>query len=164
MANDATLATASSSLDFAGLARLRSEAQKKSGAGNREAAQQFEAMFVQMMLKSMRDATFKGGMLDSKTMDTYMGMHDRELSLQIARNGSMGIASMLEKQFSQTQTTAADVLAQRQKSGEDAAGLPMVKPLPGPLPLGAGQPAYEVKRPAAAGFDLQREFMIHSAP
>ena len=61
MANDATLATASSSLDFAGLARLRGEAQKKSNAGNREAAQQFEAMFVQMMLKSMRDATFKSG-------------------------------------------------------------------------------------------------------
>ena len=164
MANDVTLATASSSLDFTGLARLRSEAQKKTGAGNREAAQQFEAMFVQMMLKSMRDATFKGGMLDSQTMDTYMGMHDRELSLQIARNGSMGIASMLEKQFSQTQITAADVLAQRQKSGEGAAGLPMVKPLPGPLPLGVVQPAYEVKRPAAVGFDLQREFTISPAP
>jgi len=164
MANDATLATASSSLDFAGLARLRGEAQKKSNAGNREAAQQFEAMFVQMMLKSMRDATFKSGFLGSQTMDTYQGMHDRELSLQIARNGSMGIASLLEKQFSQNQTTAADVLVQRQKSGEDAAGLPMVKPLPGPLPLGVGQPAYEVKRAAAVGFDLQREFTINPAP
>ena len=164
MANDATTPVTSSYLDFAGLARLRGEAQRKTDTGTHEAAQQFEAMFVQMMLKSMRDATFKGGMLDSQTMDTYMGMHDRELSLQIARNGSMGIASMLEKQFSQTQTTAADVLAQRQKSGEVPAGLPMVKPLPGPLPLGVGQPAYEVKRPAAAGFDLQREFTIHSAP
>ena len=164
MANDVTLATASSSLDFAGLARLRGEAQKKSSAGNREAAQQFEAMLVQMMLKSMRDATFKSGFLGSKAMDTYQVMHDRELSLQIARNGSMGIASLLEKQFSQTQTTAADVLVQRQKSGEDAAGLPMVKPLPGPLPLGVGKPAVEVKRPAAAGFDLQREFTINSAP
>ena len=164
MANDATLATASSSLDFAGLARLRGEAQKKSGAGNREAAQQFEAMFVQMMLKSMRDATFKSGFLGSSTMDTYMGMHDRELSLQIARNGSMGIASMLEKQFAQTRTTAADVLVQRQKDGAENAGFPTVKPLPAPLPLGNAQPVYEVKRPAAAGFDLQREFTIPNAP
>ena len=119
---------------------------------------------MQMMLKSMRDATFKSGFLGSQTMDTYQGMHDRELSLQIARNGSMGIASLLEKQFSQTQTTAADVLVQRQKPGEDTSGLPMVKPLPGPLPLGVGQPAYVVKRPTAVGFDLQREFTINPAP
>ena len=50
-------ALANSYLDFAGLARLRGEAHRSSGAANRETAQQFEAMFIQMMMKSMRDAS-----------------------------------------------------------------------------------------------------------
>lgn len=166
MANDATLATASSSLDFAGLARLRGEAQKKSNAGNREAAQQFEAMFVQMMLKSMRDASFKSDFLNSQTMDTYQSMHDHELSMQLAKRGTMGIASMIEKQFAQTQAqvTASDELKRRQAAGEPAVALPLAKPPAGSLPLRRAADAYEISRPQpSTGFELQREFSINRA-
>ena len=40
--------------DFAGLAKLREQARNESPEAAREAAQQFEALFVQMMLQSMR--------------------------------------------------------------------------------------------------------------
>ena len=82
MANEANgPSLANSYLDFAGLARLRSEAHRSSGAANREAAQQFEAMFIQMMMKSMREASFKGELLDSGALDTFQGLQDREISV-----------------------------------------------------------------------------------
>ncbi|MEI7681508.1 MAG: rod-binding protein [Betaproteobacteria bacterium] len=168
MANDVANANAvtGSYLDFAGIARLRGEAQRKTETGNREAAQQFEAMFVQMMLKSMRDASFKSDFLNSQTMDTYQSMHDHELSMQLAKRGTMGIASMIEKQFAQTQAqvTASDELKRRQAAGEPAVALPLAKPPAGSLPLRRAADAYEISRPQpSTGFELQREFSINRA-
>ena len=94
MANEANgPSLANSYLDFAGLARLRSEAHRSSGAANREAAQQFEAMFIQMMMKSMREASFKGELLDSSALETFQGMQDREISVQLAKRGGFGLAA-----------------------------------------------------------------------
>ncbi|EWH02914.1 hypothetical protein [Halomonas sp. BC04] len=44
-------------LDVQGLERLKHTARNDEAAGLKGAAQQFEALFLQMMLKSMRDAT-----------------------------------------------------------------------------------------------------------
>ena len=166
MANEATTPVTSSYLDFAGLARLRGEAQRKTDAGTHEAAQQFEAMFVQMMLKSMRDASFKSDLMGSQTLDTYQSMHDHELSLQMARRGSLGIATMIEKQFAQTQTQvpAADQLALREKAATDAASFSLTKKKNSGYALPGPQPALEIGRPKNTGFDLQREFKFNRAP
>ncbi|MCB5189278.1 flagellar assembly peptidoglycan hydrolase FlgJ [Methylobacillus arboreus] len=62
------------------------------------AAVQFEALMVNMMLKSMRDATPKEGMFDSEQSRTFISMLDQQLSQQIANRGT-GLADMLARQL-----------------------------------------------------------------
>ena len=46
--------------DFAGLARLRGQAHGNEVDATRATAQQFEAMFIQQIMKTMREAGFHG--------------------------------------------------------------------------------------------------------
>ena len=57
-----------SSYDFAGLGELKARAasDRSDDAAIKKAAQQFEAMFLQMMMKSMRATVEKGGLFDSQ--------------------------------------------------------------------------------------------------
>lgn len=65
------------------------------------AARQFEAMFLQMMLKSMRDATPQDGMLDSDQTRMYQSLLDQQLAQSLAgKSGSGSLATMIEKQLS----------------------------------------------------------------
>jgi flagellar protein FlgJ len=82
--------------DFSGLARLRAEAGRESPEAAREAARQFEALFVQMMLKSMRDANAAFG---DGSDGTYRDMFDQQIALDMTRRQGMGIADMLMRQF-----------------------------------------------------------------
>ncbi|MGA0955527.1 MAG: hypothetical protein ACO3SN_07120 [Burkholderiaceae bacterium] len=66
-----TQAAAQSYLDFAGLGALRGRATQNQGAALDETAKQFEAMFIQMMLKSMREASFDSDLVKSDAMDSY---------------------------------------------------------------------------------------------
>lgn len=94
--------TAKSYLDFAGLGELRGKAQKNDDQALRETAQQFEGLFIQMMLKSMRDASnvIKGDLVDSKAVETFEGMYDKEMSVQMAKRNTLGLADMLVRQLS----------------------------------------------------------------
>lgn len=86
-------------LDFEGLGRLRGQAASgdasKKAAVERETAQQFEAMFIQMMMKSMREATEKEGLLSSEAENTFQDMMDRDLSVHMAKRSAFGIADMI---------------------------------------------------------------------
>ena len=82
--------------DFAGLAKLREEAKGKSPEAAREAAQQFEALFVQMMLQSMRSAN---AVLGEERDTTYEEMFDRQIALELTRGKGLGIADLLMKQL-----------------------------------------------------------------
>ena len=57
--------TINSSLDFARMAQLRNNAKVDEEGSIKEVAQQFESIFVNMMLQSMRKATERSGLLDS---------------------------------------------------------------------------------------------------
>ncbi|MDG2461190.1 MAG: rod-binding protein [Luminiphilus sp.] len=87
--------------DFEGLAKLRAKAQKDEMAAAKEVGQQFEAFFIQMMLKSMRDATaeLKSGLWDSSTADSYEEMFDAELSTSLAKTEGFGITNWLVQQL-----------------------------------------------------------------
>ncbi len=103
-----------SSLDFQGLGELRARAQGREEAATRQTAQQFEAMFIQMMLKSMRDAVPKSDLLKSKTMDTFEAMYDREIAVALSKKGGLGLADMMMKHLSQPKISAKDYLQDRQ--------------------------------------------------
>jgi flagellar protein FlgJ len=86
-------------LDFAGLAQMRAGAVKGDEKVTKEVAQQFEAIFINMMLKSMREATDRSGLLDSESTKTYESMFDQQLSTKLAANGTFGIAQALQNQL-----------------------------------------------------------------
>ena len=87
--------------DFAGLAKLRAKAQKDELSAAREVGQQFEAFFVQMMLKSMRDAsaTMKSDLWDSSQTESYEDMFDAELATSLAKTQGFGITDWLVQQL-----------------------------------------------------------------
>lgn len=85
--------------DFGHLAGLRGEAQRNPNAALEDVAAQFESLFLQQMLKSMRDATMKGGLFDSSQMDTYQQMADKQVALQLSESGGIGLARALVEQM-----------------------------------------------------------------
>lgn len=91
--------SAQSYTDFSELARLRTAARRDAGGTLGQVAKQFESMFMQMMMKSMREASFGDPLLGSKTVDFYQGMLDDQLSVTLSANGSLGIAEILERQL-----------------------------------------------------------------
>ena len=105
--------------DFTQLTTLRAEATKNPSAALEEVAAQFESIFLQQMLKSMRDATVKSDLFDSSQMDTYQSMADQQLAVQFAEQGGIGLARMMVEQM-QTR----DLVAGNGKSeGTDGIGL-----------------------------------------
>jgi flagellar protein FlgJ len=60
-------------------------------------ARQVEAMFLQMMLKSMRDASM-GSELDSNEMGMYQDMFDKQIALTMSQHQDLGIAALLRRQ------------------------------------------------------------------
>ena len=128
--------------DFGALGELRGKAQRNEKGALRESAEQFEGLFIQMMLKSMRDASnvMKTDMFKSNAMETFEGMYDKELSMSMAKRNALGFADVVVRQLSQTQTSAstADLLAQRQNVNSLVApAMPLHKPV---LPMSLQQP------------------------
>ena len=136
--NDAApLTSARSYLDFSGLGELRGKAQRNDDSALRETAQQFEAMFIQMMLKSMRDASneMKSDLVQSDAAETFEGMYDKEMSVKLAQRNALGLADSIVRNVQQRQTVvaAADALKQR-----GATGIPL-NPAPVAMPLTRGE-------------------------
>jgi flagellar protein FlgJ len=114
-------------LDFEALGRLKGKAAKDGKSAARETAQQFEALFLQMMMKSMRDASFKSDLVESQAKDTFEGMFDKEVSLAMAKKNSLGLADMLIKNMPDPAVQAANAKAiqdlQVQQAGSTASFL-----------------------------------------
>jgi len=102
---------AGSYLDFGNLGRLKGQAAKDGKSAARETAQQFEALFLQMMMKSMRDASFKSDLVESQAKDTFEGMFDKEVSLAMAKKNTLGLADMLIKNMPDPAVQAANAQA-----------------------------------------------------
>jgi flagellar protein FlgJ len=85
--------------DFSQLESLKAEAQANPNAALEEVAQQFESLFMQMMLKSMRDATVKSDLFSSDQMDTYQTMADQQTALSLSQQGGIGLARVLVEQM-----------------------------------------------------------------
>ncbi len=102
---------AGSYLDFDALGRLKGKAAKDGKSAARETAQQFEALFLQMMMKSMRDASFKSDLVESQAKDTFEGMFDKEVSLAMAKKNTLGLADMLLKNMPDPAVQAANAQA-----------------------------------------------------
>lgn len=134
-------------LDFGGLGKLKGQARTDAKAATRETAQQFEAMFLQMMMKSMRDAIPKSDMNESQAEVTYQGMFDKEVSIAMSKRNSLGLADMLVKHMPDPngQPSTAQMLEARKPKSMSlqptpAAAMPLevMKPALAPLPKPQG--------------------------
>lgn len=142
--------TSKLALDTKGLGELKQAARAGSPEALKSAATQFEAMFINMMMKSMREATPQDGMLDSQTSKTFTSMLDQQMSQNLAKRG-VGLADVLVRQLS-AQAANAQALAiggdqnlptsSTMPPGIDAAGLlttPGALLAPSTLPSGKAQ-------------------------
>jgi len=84
--------------DAHSLDALKRTASRDPKAALKGAAQQFEALFLQMVLKSMRDAVPKSGLLDSDSEQMYTGLLDQQLATQISKSGT-GLADIITRQL-----------------------------------------------------------------
>ena len=111
-------------LDAGGLSDLKQSAKAGSPEALKGAATQFEALFINMMMKSMRDATPQDGPMDSQESKTYTTMLDQQMSQKLAKKG-IGLADVLVRQLS------------AQEAGKQAAQQLSQQA----LAIGGGQPA-----------------------
>lgn len=108
--------------DAKGLDSLRQSARQNSPEALKTAAKQFEALFMNMLMKSMREASPQDGMFDSEQSRMYTSMLDQQLSQNLSKRG-LGLADMLVRQLSTTmgaQAAAPDGAAVNRASGEQA--------------------------------------------
>jgi peptidoglycan hydrolase FlgJ len=85
-------------LDTQGFDALRAQANADPQQGLKAAAKQFDAVFTQMMLKSMRDATPSDSPFESNDTKSFTSMLDQQLSQQMSSKG-IGVADMMLKQL-----------------------------------------------------------------
>jgi peptidoglycan hydrolase FlgJ len=86
--------------DLSGFSALRHQAEADQGGTLPAVARQFESMFTQMLLKSMRDANFGDPLFESQAGDEWQDMYDQQLSLNLSQHGKgLGIADLLIKQL-----------------------------------------------------------------
>lgn len=168
-------------LDAATTQDLRAQLRKDPEGGLQAAAQQFEAMFLQMVLKSMRDATPQDGLLDSDASRFYTSMLDQQLAQNMSSGKGLGLARLIEQQLGRNQGTvttgvesgavagdgksaaaaisAGNSLALRQS---DARHLPAV-PAPQTLPA-ATAPAASGATETGNGFSSTKDFVSQVWP
>jgi flagellar protein FlgJ len=88
--------------DFQGLAALKNDAKAQAPTALKEAARQFESLFTQMLLKSMREANKGFGedsLFGSDQADMYQDMFDDQMALQLSQGKGLGLAEMLVRQL-----------------------------------------------------------------
>ena len=85
--------------DLNGLAELKNQAREQSPEALREVAKQFESVFLQMMLKSMRDASLGEGLMENDQTQFYRDLYDKQLAIHLSEKSGIGLADMIVEQM-----------------------------------------------------------------
>lgn len=93
-------------IDSQSLDKLRLQAKQSPDQALKAAAKQFESVFLNMMLKSMREATPQDGVFDSEQTKMFTSMLDQQLAQSMAARG-VGLADIMVKQLSRQQPSAS---------------------------------------------------------
>jgi flagellar protein FlgJ len=103
-----TDATGSFALDARGLDSLRLQAKKDPEQALKGASQQFEAVFLNTLLKSMRDATPQDGITDSEQTRAYTSMLDQQLAQTLSSKG-IGLSDVMMKQLQSNRMASGSI-------------------------------------------------------
>ncbi len=102
--------------DANSLNKLKVSAKDNSPESIKEVAKQFEAVFINMVMKSMRAATPQDGIFDNEQSRTFTAMLDQQLSNDLANKG-LGLADILARQL--TKVNGSDTTAMTQAVSGD---------------------------------------------
>ena len=138
--------------DFSGIDRLRLDARRDPDGSLREVAEQFEAIFLKMVLKSMREASFGDSLFDSDQSKFYREMFDDQLAMNMADGGGLGLAEAMVRQLGGASERAAGIGSPERHP----AGMAPRVPQPSAR-AAAATPAAE--SPPAASFDQPKDFV-----
>ena len=166
-------------LDVQSVNQLKLDAKQSSPEALKQAAQQFEAVFMNMLMKSMREATPQDGVFDSEQTRLYTSMLDQQLAQRMASRG-IGLAEVMVRQLSGAMNAIppdedAPPLAGLNSRGLplDAPAVPLAAPLAPPAPVRTGKTPVHVEdfvqrlRPhaeaASAATGIPARFMLGQA-
>ena len=140
--------------DGRSLNTLKLQAGQNTPAAIKEAAKQFESLFMRELIKSMREATMKSGLLDSAGGDLGADLLDQQLAVSMSGMPG-GLSDLIAKQLSQ-QTAMSDA------GDKPAVTVPAKAPVKEPLlvPTGSYKPSSNqsgfVQRHAAAAASVEQ--------
>ncbi|MCU7804320.1 MAG: flagellar assembly peptidoglycan hydrolase FlgJ [Candidatus Thiodiazotropha sp. (ex Lucinoma borealis)] len=97
--------------DFSGLTALKRQARDDQSGTAEQVARQFESLFVQMMVKQMRQASFGGGLFESKQTQFVQDMYDQQLSVNLSEKRGLGMLQMLRSQLGVEEKGTAQALS-----------------------------------------------------
>lgn len=81
------------------------DASRLSNRANLEkAGRQFEAVFDGMMLKAMRQAKLSDDLFDSKALDTFRDMQDKQIAKTMSEHAPIGIGKAMVDYLSKSQS------------------------------------------------------------
>jgi flagellar protein FlgJ len=86
--------------DFNGLNKLKNQARQESPEALKEVAKQFESIFLNNVLKSMREAKLAEGAMDNDQSKFYNEMYDQQLAVHLSGSPGVGLADLIVKQLS----------------------------------------------------------------
>ena len=85
--------------NLAALGDLKIRAREDQASVLRPVAEQFEALFVQQILKESRKVSFDDNWLDGNQGDFYKDWYDKQLSLDLSAKGTLGFADKIVEQL-----------------------------------------------------------------
>ncbi len=115
---DATDLSGKLAFDANSLNKLKNSAKENSPEAIKEVAKQFEAVFINMVMKSMRAATPQDGPFDNEQSRTFTAMLDQQLSANLANKG-VGLAEVLTRQLTKASHGAVDAMEQAVSGDSD---------------------------------------------
>lgn len=117
-------AQSNSVYDLQQLDQLRQRGLSNDESALRAAAQQFEALFMKQLMKSMREANkvfeSEDNPLSSRDVEFFQDMHDNQMTSELSSQGSLGLADLMVQQLSPSGTqnhTPASMLPANQVGG-----------------------------------------------
>jgi flagellar protein FlgJ len=130
-------------LDVQGVDALKRVARNSPEEGLKQVSRQFEAMFMNMVLKSMREATPSSDLLDNRNEKVYQSMFDQQLTQNLSGRG-VGLAEAMLAQLKRT----LPVSASGEEGGDAPAGMSF-EPRAFPLRQQSGIPLGSAPVPGA---------------
>lgn len=148
--------------DFKGTAELRNQARQDPKAALKETSRQFESLFIQMALKSMRQAGTKSGLIDDQHAKTYQDLYDQQLAVELGKRSKLGIADMLVKRLGGATPAASNSLNGKDLGAYRATASPRLPSAAYELAVTkarAAQASTTTSAPPQTGFTSRDEFL-----